>query len=85
MKLKSPSDLEVVVQKLTNDITLAAKVATPGIPGGNNREITYPFIIRNLAQQKRKARRTWRTEVDIQRIKPIETVLVKYYVTKSMK
>jgi len=59
VKLKTPSDIEVVVQKLTKDITEAIKVATPIIPGGNNREITYPLEIRELVQQKRKARRTW--------------------------
>jgi len=47
------------VQKLTNDITEAVKVAIPIIPGENNREITYPFEIRELVQQKRKVRRTW--------------------------
>ncbi|KAL5239731.1 hypothetical protein ACI65C_007141 [Semiaphis heraclei] len=59
VKLKTPSDIEMVVQKLTKDITEAIKVATPIIPGGNNREITYPLEIRELVQQKRKARRTW--------------------------
>jgi len=59
VKLKTPSDIEVVVQKLTNDIMEAAKVATPIIPRGNNQDTTYPFEIRELVQQKRKARRIW--------------------------
>jgi hypothetical protein len=59
VKLKTPSDIEVVVLKLTNDITEAAKVTTPIIPRGNYRETTYPFEIRELVQQKSKARRIW--------------------------
>lgn len=49
----------MVVQNITNDITEVTKVATPIIPEENNREITYPLEIRELVQQKRKARRTW--------------------------
>jgi len=47
LKLKTPSGIEVVLQKLTNDITEAAKVATPKIARGNNQETTYRLKLEN--------------------------------------
>ncbi|VVC24257.1 Reverse transcriptase domain [Cinara cedri] len=51
VSLKTSSEIEMAVQKLSNDIVHCSKVS--------NREITYPMEIKDLVQQKRKARRTW--------------------------
>ncbi|VVC42957.1 Reverse transcriptase domain, partial [Cinara cedri] len=58
-RLKTSIEIDSAVEQLTNNIVKAAKVATPIIPTDDNREITYPMDIKNLVQQKRRARRTW--------------------------
>lgn len=59
MRLKSPTDIELSVKKLTDEIVEAAKTSTPKAHKGNDRQFTYPKEIRDLVQQKRRARRIW--------------------------
>ncbi|VVC34835.1 Hypothetical protein CINCED_3A020647 [Cinara cedri] len=49
----------MAVQKLSNDIVEAAKTSTPETSKVSNCEITYHMEIKDLVQQKCKARRTW--------------------------
>jgi hypothetical protein len=55
-RLKTIFDIETTIEKFTSDIINAAEIVTPMVGSGSN-QITYPLEIRNLAQQKRRARR----------------------------
>ncbi|VVC41488.1 Endonuclease/exonuclease/phosphatase [Cinara cedri] len=57
VRLKSSTDIEFSVKKLTDNIVKAAKTSTPKAHKGNDRQFTYPKEIRDIVQQKWRARR----------------------------
>ncbi|VVC43281.1 Hypothetical protein CINCED_3A007126 [Cinara cedri] len=59
LRLKTSSKIEMAIQKLCNDIFEAVKTSTPETSKVSNRDIDYSMEIKDIVQQKRKARRTW--------------------------
>lgn len=55
MRFETSFDIKKAVQKLTNDIVEAAKVATPIAPKDGNHEITYPLEIRASSTKARRS------------------------------
>ncbi|VVC36774.1 Hypothetical protein CINCED_3A021686 [Cinara cedri] len=57
-RTRTIADIKNAVKKMTDDIINAAKSGTSASTNGK-RQPTYPLDIRNLVQQKRRARRIW--------------------------
>ena len=58
LRLKTAEELEKAVNEFNNIITEAARIATPAIPT-SMRVTTYPKVVRDQVQKRRKARHLW--------------------------